>query len=373
MKVLHIFPSAFLGGSELCAIESIESLQKTGVENHVILPAEGAVINRLENLSVSYKIIQHNWWMSSKPWKTYLKVFMLKGFYSSAASIKEYIKNNGIDVVITHSIVIPSGALGARLSNTPHVWYLHEYGDLDHQLKFEYGKSFSLKLINKLSKKIIVNSDALKKHFSKRLPAAKINRLYYSVNYPEFTPLTEKPSGELLLCMVGRIAKGKNQLVALKALALLKQEQIFPQLVFVGGADPDYLKLLEAYIKTHELEKQIAFAGQTDRPWDFVMRSQAVVVGSTMEAFGRVTVEAMKAGRIPIVSDTGAGPELITHNENGFLFDPEKEKQLAEIIKQIWLGTDFTEMTVQAKQYALAHFNSKLHGQELLKILTGLV
>ncbi len=373
MNVLHIFPSPFLGGSELCAIESIESLQKTGIENYVILPGEGDVINRLENLSVPYKIIKNNWWMSSKPWKTYLKVWMLKGFYSSATAVKEYIHNQSIDVVITHSIVIPSGAIGARLSNTPHVWYLHEYGDVDHHLKFEYGKRFSLNIINKLSKKIIVNSDALKKHFSQILPVSKMHRLYYSVNYPEFAALIEKPSRELFLCMVGRIAKGKNQLVALKALSILKQEHIFPQLVFVGGSDVNYLQVLQTYIKNNQLQNQVVFAGQTDQPWDFVMRSQAVIVCSEMEAFGRVTVEAMKAGRILVVSNTGAGPELIKNNEVGFLFDPQNEEQLAQILKQIWLRTDFNEMTMHAKQYALAQFNSKLHGQELLEIIRDIV
>ncbi|WP_291276106.1 glycosyltransferase family 4 protein [Flavobacterium sp.] len=369
MKILHVFPSAFLGGSELCAIESIESLQKMGVENHVILPTNGEVAKRLENLSVSFEIIQNSWWMSSKPWKTFLKVIMLKGFYSSAKSIHKYIKTHSIDVVITHSIVIPSAAIAARLSNVPHVWYLHEYGDLDHQLKFEYGKQFSFKIINKLSRKIIVNSEGLKKYFSEKLSPNKINRLYYAVKYPEFSALMQKPANELALCMVGRIAKGKNQLVALKALNLLKQESIYPRLVFVGGADQEYLNMLQQYIQINNLENQIVFAGQTDQPWDYVIKSHAVLVCSVMEAFGRVTIEAMKAGRMPVVSDTGAGLELIQNHENGFLFDPQNENELAEILKHIWAKTDCSKITVSARKYALEHFSLKTHGRELFKII----
>ena len=366
MRVLHIFPSPHLGGSELCALESIKSLTKLGVENYAILPISGDVENRLRQLKVEYQVVPNNWWMSAQSWKVSLKLIMLKGFYSASKKICTYINEQGIDVVITHTIVIPSGAIAAKRASKPHIWYLHEYGDLDHQLQFEYGKTISLTIINALSKKIIVNSSALKKHFSKYIPSEKINKVNYAVCYPEFGTVNANNSEQLTICMVGRIAKGKNQLVALKALAQLKTQHIFPLLYFVGGADNKYLAELNTYIEQHKLEDQVVFAGQTDQPWEFVLRSEIVLVCSLMEAFGRVSVEGMKAGRILVVSNTGAGAELIQDKESGYLFEPENEQQLASILKDIWIQKDYSVMTTKAKQFAIDHFNLASHGQDLL-------
>ena len=55
-----------------------------------------------------------------------------------------------------------------------------------------------------------------------------------------------------------------------------------------------------------------------------------------MEAFGRVTVEAMMSGSAVIGSNSGCTKELISNNENGLLFKQGNYKDLANKIKYLY-------------------------------------
>ena len=54
-----------------------------------------------------------------------------------------------------------------------------------------------------------------------------------------------------------------------------------------------------------------------------------------MEAFGRVTVEAMLSGRPVLASDTGANSELVQDNITGWLFNSGDAKSLAGKMEEI--------------------------------------
>jgi glycosyltransferase involved in cell wall biosynthesis len=294
---------------------------------------------------------------------------MIVGFWLSAWNIKKYIRQNKIELVITHSIVLPSGALAAKLSGIPHIWYIHEYADLDHQLIYTYGKKKMLFLINAFSKKIIVNSKALKEHFSEFFNQNKTEQVYYVVEYPLCQPSVRKQVNELAICIVGRVADGKNQMVLFKALTILNKEGIVPSIVFVGGIDRPYKILLDEYYTTHALKNEVQYIGYTNAPWEYVQHADCVLVCSRNEAFGRVTVEAMKTGKVAVVSNTGAGKELIEDGITGFLFDPEDAFELAHILKKLWFTTDLIDMTTKAQKFALAHFNKTTHLEVLKRLI----
>lgn len=369
MNILHVFPSQYSGGSELCAFETIKTLDAAGYINYAVFPANGSIVSKTNRYLKDKAIIPNSWWMSDPLWNGILKIKMLRGFFAAAWRIKKYIKHNKIDLVITHSVVVPSGAFAAMQARVPHVWYLHEYGDMDHQLKFNYGKRLTLRLINFFSDQILVNSKALQLYFNTYFQTAKIQQLYYVVEYPESDPMQRKNKDALTICMVGRIAAGKNQLIALKALGLLKQENMLPRIIFVGGMDASYKATLDAYAATHGLCAQITYTGQTDKPAAYVQAADCVLVCSKNEAFGRVTVEAMKSGVITIASKTGAGKELIEHGVTGFLFNPEDEQELALLLKRIWQTEDVRVITTQAQNFARKHFNADTHLQSLQQVI----
>lgn len=369
MNVLHLFPSAHRGGSELCALETIRVLKSMGVENHVIVPADGYFVSNVPEDIFRCVMIKNDWWMSNPKWPFWLKCRMIPGFVFSAWNIRKYIKNNQIDLVVTHTLVLPSGALAAKVSGVPHIWYIHEYGDLDHQLIFTYGKKTMLSFIDLFSKKIIVNSKALKEHFKGFLSKKKTEQIYYVVEYPYHEPINYKQENSLSICIVGRVADGKNQMVLFKALARLKKEGIVPSVIFVGGIDKPYKILMDDFYTKHQLTNQVQYIGHTHTPWEYVQKADCIVVSSRHEAFGRVTVEAMKTGKVSVVSNTGAGKELIDNEVSGFLFNPEDDVELAQILKKLWQAGSVGDMTTKAQAFAKTHFNKEAHLEAFKKLI----
>ena len=373
MRVLHIFPSGHRGGSELCATETIKALSTDGIVNYAVFPADGDIVKIISGFLKGYIIIEKSWWLSMSKWSLIFKLKMLRGYFLTGFRIIKYIKDNDIDVVITHTLAMPSGALAAKLAGKPHVWYIHEYGDLDHGFRFCFGKNITLKIINALSRAIVVNSKALATHFIKYFPIDKLSIINYAVTYPLSKPISREENALLRLCMVGRIAPGKNQLIALLALIQLKQEGIMPHILFVGSVDQSYLNILNNIIAEHKLEDQVTFTGHSSEPWLYLQKSHVVIVCSKMEAFGRVTIEAMKSGKIAVVSETGAGKELIQHGKTGYLFNPDDADELASILKLIWNMNDDTQVAEAAYSFAVTNFNEDVHRIQFAKIFKEIV
>lgn len=373
-KILHVFPSSHHGGSELCAMESIQALNDLGYENYAVIPTHGVVLDRLKNIVSGVEVVSYDWWVTSKAWSFWLKLKMIFGFYKSSRKISKLINQYDIDLVITHTLTFPSAALAASKSKVSHVWYIHEYGLDDHGLKFEYGKYSSLKFINIFSDAVIVNSKALQNYYSSYFDDNKLRLLYYAVDYPNISPLINKEKDSLKICMVGRIAPGKNQLTSLNALAYLHSFQVFPTIDFVGSWDEEYKNELISFIDKNNLTNQVRFVGQVNHPWEYVSTSDVVLVCSYNEAFGRVTVEGMKAGRVVVASSTGAGFELLDGEpERGFLFEPNDFKGLADILKHVWSSSEVKEITSNAQQYAWSNFSLPKHGKDLGYIIDSVL
>ena len=76
-------------------------------------------------------------------------------------------------MVVTNTVCMAVGAFAARKLGSAHVWYIHEFGLLDHGLQFLLGRRLSLWVMDQYSDAVICNSQALAQHFSDGIPAAK--------------------------------------------------------------------------------------------------------------------------------------------------------------------------------------------------------
>lgn len=359
-SILFILPSASLGGSELCTLESIAVLKKEGHHIHCIVPFSGSFIKELKILDVKYDIISYDWWVSNKKWPIILKTKMLSGFIKSSYKIKRTIKKENIEKVITVSSVTPVGAIAAKLSNVMHYWFIHEFVDDDHNLVFNYGKKLTYQIISLSSKKILTVSQTLKEHLTKYIKNKTIQVIPNITEYPIKEPL-QKVNNPFKVTMIGRISKSKNQLIAVKAIRLLVNQNIKITLSIIGAADKDYLNTIQNYIQEHNLENNISISPFTPNPEDYVHNSDCVLVCSIKEAFGRVTIEAMKSGKLVIASNTGAGKELIKDGVTGYLFDPFNEIDLANCIVKAFEKEKKYQIETNALIFAKSHFNAVSH------------
>ena len=85
------------------------------------------------------------------------------------------------DVVVTNTAVIPTPAMASAASGVPHVWWVHEFVTRDHGFTYALGESLGQRVIGRLSRVVVVNSKAVKEHFSPPIRPEKVRLIYQGV------------------------------------------------------------------------------------------------------------------------------------------------------------------------------------------------
>ena len=126
------------------------------------------------------------------------------------------------------------------------------------------------------------------------------------------------PTKPKLVC-VGRLCEQKGQLLLIESAKKLADANVDFQLVLAG--DGEMRQEIEELIKRYALQNRISITGwiSSEAVRQHILDSQALVLPSFAEGLPVVIMEAMSLKR-PVISTYIAGiPELVKHNENGWL------------------------------------------------------
>jgi glycosyltransferase involved in cell wall biosynthesis len=134
----------------------------------------------------------------------------------------------------------------------------------------------------------------------------------------------------LRITVVGRLADSKGQWRAIDAIGLLEKSGIRASLCLVGSwVDPDYDIKLMRRARELGVADRVTIVGEQANPFPYVAAADVCVTPSSIEAFGRTTLEAMVLGKPVVASSRGGSAELIVPGETGQLFDPTDTDDLA--------------------------------------------
>lgn len=172
------------------------------------------------------------------------------------------------------------------------------------------------------------------------------------------------------LIFVGRLIEVKNLMALLDAFAETRQDNDLTNwgLLFLGDgplAEP--------------LRQRANELGLTDvvhllpgRAWyrvpDMLAVADALVLPSRSEPWGLVINEAMVCGLPVVVSDRcGCVADLVQHERNGLIFDPEQPSQLTNRLTRLMTMTDASRADMgRAGQDIIAPFSPENVAQEML-------
>jgi len=340
MKVVFVSHVSNKYGAGRSLLSFIDGLLQKEVQCYVIMPKEGPMVEELKNRGVEYSIIPFRGWTSSS--KNHFKKILRAGFnllISLVIAIKAYFWK--ADIIYTNSSVTPVGAFAAFFLRKPHIWHIREFGEEDYKLSFDFGNEWSMKLMDLLSFRIIVISEALKQKYAQHISTKKIQRVYNPVQLPDksFKGLnivqnTYEQKVPILVIM-GGLHPGKGQIDAVLAITDLTKQGIQTKLIIVGGGDPKYLKQLKQSTIQNNIADYVNFTGYLDNPYPIMNSANIALVCSLSEAFGRVTVESMLLKKPVIATRSGATPELIKEGFDGLLYEPGNHSELAEKIRYL--------------------------------------
>ncbi|MCS5728513.1 glycosyltransferase [Herbiconiux moechotypicola] len=146
---------------------------------------------------------------------------------------------------------------------------------------------------------------------------------------PDFTPRTENR-----VLFVGRVAGEKQIDVLLKAIALLPAD-LDTKVEIVGGGDQ--LKNLQAMAEQLGLGDRATFTGYVteEELRKAYTRSTVFAMPSIAELQSIATMEALASGLPVVAADAMALPHLVHDGENGYLFRPGDEHDLAAKLEKV--------------------------------------
>ena len=344
-KILWLAHEGNLSGANIAMLEYVDALRQE-YDFHIVLPHGGNMESELMQNQISYTVIPQYGWTAIHPWWNLMKWLRIC-FRSimAVAAMRQLIQKEKVDIVFTNTLIPFVAAFVAHRLQLPHVWWIHEFGEEHFGFKIGWGnQQWGFLKMQQWSNLIIGNSEAIAKYYSKRLPGANVKRLYQPVSWNAASVIVPGKIANYL--MFGLIAPSKGHFEVLQAIAAIKEkQQAFPTLHIKGPCEnPAYLNELMQFIIRHNLEGQIVIETGFFKKEEVIPMYEALIVASGFEAFGRVIVEANKAGVRVIVKNSGGMPELINET-NGLVYNGVEE------LKEILSGVKSLPNTVIRQQY----------------------
>lgn len=345
--------------------EGAHALAERGHQLDIVLPESGPLEARLSHVGHSLSVRPYCRWATRTPppWPTRLR--QLAGNLRAAYGVARLVRSTKSDVLVTNTVTIPVGAMAAWLSRCPHVWYFHEFGRLDHGLAFHFGERLHYGAAAHFSRMVLVNSEAVASYCRRFIPEHMLRVVPYGVPVGPPPSPTRAPH-EFCLVLVGERSPAKGQIEAVRATARLAACGVDVGLDLVGGGDSAYEATLRQAIDHLKLADRVRFVGFQQNPAAHLAGADAVLMCSRSEAFGRVTVEAMKLGKPVVGARAGATPELIGDDKRGLLYAPGDDEDLARALLKLWSDRMLrAKLGLEASVWATAHFSQERFGREL--------
>lgn len=356
MRILLIasaYPPHVKGGGELSTQFLAEGLHSHGHEVHVLTISNKAayeVKNGIYVERIKSPNIYWNYKDKAPQWKNFIWHMLENWNPIARIVIKKRIKLLKPDLVLTsttenfgcnawavaHSFGIPSVHVLRSYNNmcTQAIMYKNNK-NCDQQCKKCRFLSLNKKRLSNEVKGIIgISNFILKKHisnsfFQKAKPAILTNFMPDDVlnNLPDYSqngrPLQEK----ITFGYLGRISEEKGVSILTET-----YKKVSPnyqtKLLLAGLGDQNYVDCLKKDLCNFNVE----FIGWTKQE-DFFKKIDYLIVPSIWhEPLGRIVFEAFCYG-IPVIGSSNGGiPDMIKHEENGFLFDINNPEQLEELL-----------------------------------------
>lgn len=222
-------------------------------------------------------------------------------------------------------------AIGSRLARRPLIWHLRDI------LSPEHFSPSHIRLVVQLAQwttqRVIVNSEATRIAFIEAGgPADRVALVHNGIDTRMFDDAARAEGTRLreelrvgqapLLGIFGRLSPWKGQHLVIRALAGLPDAH----LLVVGGAlfgEEQYAQSLQAMVDELGVRDRVHFAGFQHDVAGAMFACDIVLHGSVApEAFGRVLVEAMLAGRPVIAPRAGGAMEIVQDRATGRLVPP---------------------------------------------------
>ena len=172
------------------------------------------------------------------------------------------------------------------------------------------------------------------------------------------------------IAMIGGINPWKNQIDFVKsAVKVLNERKDIGFYMFGSIISKSYFNKIMNYVKVHNLEKNIIYAGFSNNVPNLLKYIDIVVHTMPYESFGRVFIEAMSA-KVPVVTyNSGGAKDIILNGETGILVKPNDINALSKTINSLIINSTLRKrMGIRSRKHIEENFSFKPHLKKINNI-----
>jgi len=305
---------------------------------------------------VYYNVIYNYWGNASNRKGVLANLLKYSVFFLGLSRL--IFKMRKYDVLNPHGVMLSgySAILLKRLFHIPVVLHIHG-GDLNiyNSSSYLYKNIYDTTVSE--SDKIIVNSNDIKNKLLSLTGVIedKVTVLSPGVSYDIFYPIDFKKlkshqnsynidPNSIVLFFAGNAIKRKGLDILLTALSHLQIEQLNKITLIICSNGPEVEKTRNRLNQIPNLNNSTIFLNKVSQSELNILYNIATlfIFPSREEPLGLVGLEALACGTPVIGSNVGGIPEYI-NSDNGYLFDPNKPKDLSRIIGSLIDNPDIIE------------------------------
>lgn len=292
--------------------------------------------------------------------------------------IKKTVQDKRIDLIHTQDVVVTSALADIDL---PIVMTVHGPMSREIEMLFpdnkdfiQYIKTLEYKAYRRANQIIAVDSGQKQIVLEDRnIDGNKIHVLLNAVNTDLFKPAPVNVGNNPKYILVPRRLVPKNGVaVAIEAMKYLKDINVE---LWIAGDGPEQEKLI-ALTESLALSNRVKFLGSVQHTRLIPMLQQATVitipsvpVSGVVEASSIAALESMATGKTVVASNIGGLAELITHRENGLLFDAGDSEELARLIRAVYSDQTLAEqLGAAARQYVIENQSTKVWVKQVMEV-----
>lgn len=348
VRLLVIGHDAGLGGAQLSLLDILTRLAPDRYRPLLLVPTPGPFVAaaRKRGFPCWWGITQR--WVffrkhafAARPWRLLAHPWLWAAVALATLPLRLAVlavlaKIRKIDLIYSNTVTVADGALLARLLGLPHVWHLREAVDGNRDLDFPWPMPALPAFILKHSRRVIVNSDALRQRLFGDSRPESVRVIWNGVDLDAMgvesaAPLpTDIPPQARLTGICGRLGKNKGIDAYLQAVAHLGAGFDDVHHLVIGSGATEQVAMFHSLAAQLGIRERVHFLGFRDDAPALLGRLAVMVSASRRESFGRTLVEAMAQG-VPVVATRSGGPEeIIEDGKSGFLVDVGDAEAIAE-------------------------------------------
>ncbi len=285
---------------------------------------------------------------------------------------RRHMRRTRPDLVVVVTAVLPAAVVAARLERIPAIVYVGEIlGRRFPPSRARAAAGWSvLRLTGRASSGLVCCSHTVARQFDGSRCEAVISTAYPGI---EPQPLGGDRSrlrrahgideGDPCLAVVGNIARGRGQDLVIRALPRIRRTFPTAHCLIAGrpldhADDLAYSGELVRLVADLRLAEAVSFTGFVEAVGDVYAAADIVVNPVRVEeAFGRVAVEALAAGKPVVAAHVGAIPEVLTDGEHAVLVEPNDPAAIADAVLRLLEDGELRgRLAAQGRAHVMANF-----------------